>query len=127
MDADSNILIPRAKEARMVLPDALRSIGAKVDVVQCYKTIAADCDYSDVIGKLENKEIDVVTFTSSSTVTNLLSLLNGRKDLLNGVVKACIGPITAKTCEQNDIKPDITAKVYTIKGMTDAIRDFYSA
>ena len=127
VDADSNILIPRAKEARTVLPDALRSIGAKVDVVQCYKTIAADCDYSDVIAKLENREIDVVTFTSSSTVTNLLSLLNGRKDLLNGVVKACIGPITAKTCEQNDIKPDITAKVYTIKGLADAIRDFYSA
>ncbi|MBB5335245.1 uroporphyrinogen-III C-methyltransferase [Pectinatus brassicae] len=124
IDNNSNILLPRAKEAREVLPEGLRKAGAKVDVVQCYKTVTAAGDYSNIIKKLENKEIDIITFTSSSTVTNLLKLINNKIELLDGVTKACIGPITAQTCKDNNIEPDISAQTYTIDGLVEKIVDF---
>ncbi|TCS81993.1 uroporphyrinogen-III C-methyltransferase [Pectinatus cerevisiiphilus] len=122
---ETKILLPRAKEARSVLPDELKKAGAQVDIVQCYKTVTADFDYEAVAAKLAAGEINIVTFTSSSTVTNLLKLLGNKKELLAGTVVACIGPITAETCRKNGINPTIIAKKYTIVGLISAIRDFY--
>jgi uroporphyrinogen III methyltransferase/synthase len=76
---------------------------------------------------LKNKEIHVITFTSSSTVTNFISMFNKEEisDLLNGVTIACIGPITAETAEKNGLKVSIIPGNYTVEAFTDAIVDFY--
>lgn len=68
----------------------------------------------------------MVTFTSSSTVSNLLSLLgeNGAQLVVKAKV-ACIGPITAETCLKNGIKPDVIAEEFTIKGLVEAITTLY--
>jgi uroporphyrinogen III methyltransferase/synthase len=117
------ILIPRAKEARELLPEKLREMGAIVDVAPVYQTVIGEVDSEALIQKLQDGEIDLVTFTSSSTVTNLLSVLgeNG-KALLGKTKTACIGPITAKTCIDHGIEPTVVADDYTITGLVEAIQ-----
>lgn len=119
----AKILIPRAKVAREILPDKLREFGAQVDVVTAYQTII-DGSYADKIREmLEKEEIDIVTFTSSSTVKNFVEILKDvdLKKVLKNVTVAGIGPITSKTAEELGLKVDISAKEYTIKGLVEAI------
>ena len=66
----------------------------------------------------------MVTFTSSSTVENLLKLIDNETALLNNVKKAAIGPITAQTCKQKGLDVDIEADIYTIDGLVDKIKNF---
>jgi len=121
-----SVLIPRALVARDILPDKLREMGAKVDVVPVYRTLTGDTDGSMLAEKLKSGEIELVTFTSSSTVTNLLELLGAQgAELLKNAKVACIGPITAATCLEHGITPDVIAEEYTIKGMVEAIIAMY--
>ena len=121
----SKVLLARAKEARNVLPDALQAAGADVEVVAVYETVA-DCENKDeLVTALQNKAIDCITFTSSSTVKNLLQALGDAKELLTGVTLAAIGPITAKTMEKNGLKPTVCAETYTIDGLVEALNKFY--
>lgn len=125
INKNSHILLARAKEARAILPEKLHQAGAAVDVIQCYRTVTADFDYSAIIDKFKAGKIDLITFTSSSTVLNLLKLINGKTELLNDVLTACIGPITAATCRAHGLKSNIIAQTYTIDGLTNAIKNFY--
>jgi len=77
---------------------------------------------------LEHGKIDAITFTSSSTVSNFMTLLEGTAnpvDLLKTVVKASIGPITSDTAKSLGIEPDIEAEEYTIAGLVDSLLKFY--
>ena len=67
----------------------------------------------------------MVTFTSSSTVENLLKLIDEDKSLLDNVAKASIGPITANTCEKHGLTVDVEADVYTIDGLVAKIKKFW--
>ena len=116
------VLIARAAEAREVLPQELIRFGAAVDVVPVYKTVLGDADAGQLTELLENGEIDIVTFTSSSTVLNLMTLLGSQsRELLNKVKIACIGPVTADTCREQGLQPAIVAAEYTIKGLAQSI------
>ncbi|MBQ1919632.1 MAG: uroporphyrinogen-III synthase, partial [Selenomonas sp.] len=116
----AKILLPRAEEAREILPEKLREMGAEVDVVSAYRTVCAAADGEALTSELNEGRIDMVTFTSSSTVKNLVNII-GSADLLNGVKTACIGPVTADTAKSLGIEPDIIAKEYTIDGLVEAI------
>jgi uroporphyrinogen III methyltransferase/synthase len=70
-----NILLPRAKEARSVLPVELTGMGATVDEVAVYETWQAENSGDALVARLEEGTIDMVTFTSSSTVKNFCKLL----------------------------------------------------
>lgn len=115
------VLIPRAKEAREVLPESLKEAGVDVKVVTAYETVRAKVDPEPVKQALSAGDIDIVTFTSSSTVKNLLELLGDSKDLLKKVKLAAIGPITADTLKENGLEPAIVAEEYTIAGLVEAI------
>lgn len=116
------VLIPRAAVARDVLPVKLTELGATVTVAPAYRTVAGETDGKRIAGKLAMGEISLVTFTSSSTVTNLLELLGeGGAELICKSKVACIGPITAATCVEHGIRPDVIADEYTISGMVEAI------
>ena len=122
---DSKVLLARAAVARNVLPDALRANGVAVDVVPVYKTVS-DCENKDQLKEsLKNGEVDCVTFTSSSTVTNLMEALDGEKELLKGVTLATIGPITADTLKKAGFSTDVEAEEYTIEGLMDALNAHY--
>lgn len=112
--------------ARNVLPDALRAAGMIVDVVPVYRTVA-DCENKEeLLQALRDKAVDAVTFTSSSTVTNLLDSLGDDKDLLADIPLAVIGPVTAKTCVAAGLQPAVTADTYTIDGLVTAIQAYFA-
>ena len=118
----AEILIPRAEEAREILPDTLRAQGHRVDVVPAYRTVQAEADGASLREQMEGGKIDLVTFTSSSTVTNLLKII-GDAGPLRQVKTACIGPVTAETARKKGIEPDIVAEEYTINGLVKAIAE----
>jgi uroporphyrinogen III methyltransferase/synthase len=122
------VLLPRAREARPILPAELEKMGAEVDEIEVYHTRPV-CDHrASLVKQLENKEIDLVTFTSSSTVRNFRALLPDDRfdDLMTGVTIAAIGPITAETAAELGFKVHITAREYTIPGLVEAILTHYS-
>ncbi len=121
-------LLPRAATARDILPRTLKQWGAKVDVVQAYRTVPAKGSAAILSGVLSENKVDMVTFTSSSTVkhfVNLLSPVDLRK-FCNAVAVACIGPITKGTAESNKVRVDVLAKEYTVSGLIEAIVKYFS-
>ncbi len=117
------ILVPRAREARPVLIDALRHLGAVVDEVPAYQTLPSSEGRERMLEALTDRRIDIVTFTSSSTVRNFVDLLppSGIQDLLDGVMLASIGPITTETAEALGLRISVTAETFTIDGLCAAI------
>jgi uroporphyrinogen III methyltransferase/synthase len=116
-------LLPRAMVARDVLPETLRRKGAHVDVVPAYQTVLPRERSTEVAERLRSGEVDCLTFTSSSTVSNFFSLFENDSiiPLLKGVCIACIGPITAKTAQQHGLEVDVMPSEYTIAGLARAI------
>lgn len=122
-----NILLPRAKLARDVLPNELRRLGARIDVVEAYRTVLPTTDRGAIEARLQRREIDLVTFTSSSTVSHFAALFS-TKDLskiLEGVDIACIGPITAETASRFNLTTQIMPEAYTIPALVEAIVNHY--
>ncbi len=76
---------------------------------------------------LEERSVDLVTFTSSSTVTNFRALLPDERveELMAGTEIASIGPITTGTAEKLGFKVTLTAEDYTIPGLCDAIKSYW--
>lgn len=119
------VLLPRAKKAGEVLPEILQENGAEVAIVPVYQNVRPR-DYDLVRQELAEGGIDMVTFTSSSTVTNFLEMLGPeRESLLAGVKVATIGPITARTAEKAGLAIDVQPKTYTIPALVESILDFY--
>ena len=125
-----NVLIPRAEKAREILPETLRGAGAQVTVAPVYKNVAPDGKREQLREELESGKVDMVTFTSSSTVRNFLSMVDAEsnadlKRLMHEVTIAAIGPITAKTVTDNGLTVDIQPESYTISEMVHEIVDYY--
>jgi uroporphyrinogen III methyltransferase / synthase len=125
-----NILIPRAAEAREILPDELMKMGANVDLVEAYRTVMPDTGTEELGSMLSSGMIDMATFTSSSTVTNFVSMFKGReedlKQWMQNVAVACIGPITAKTAEEKGFNVSLSPREYTIEALTEGIVEYFS-
>jgi uroporphyrinogen III methyltransferase/synthase len=123
------VLLPRAQEARLVLPQELTAMGAFVRDVAAYKTEPASADCRALIARLEARSVDLITFTSSSTVKNFKALLpDGRfAELTARVAAACIGPVTAATARELGLDVRIEARTYTIPGLCDAILAYYGS
>ena len=122
------VLLPRAKKARTILPEELTKMGAQVNEVTAYETRLADDGKKDLIQLLKTSGIDGVTFTSSSTVTNFMSLLDDEDGpgLLKDVTLASIGPITSDTARDLGLTPTVEADPYTIQGLVNALLSHYS-
>ncbi|MFZ0614581.1 MAG: uroporphyrinogen-III C-methyltransferase [Desulfobacterales bacterium] len=122
------ILLPRAAEARPILPQQLGKMGAAVDEVPAYRTQPATDGAQDLAARLAARSIDMVTFTSSSTVTNFKSLLprDRFEDLIRPVTIASIGPITSETALKQGFEVHLTAESFTIPGLVAAIVRHYT-
>jgi len=125
---NKRVLLPRAKKARTILPEELTRMGALVDEVTAYETRLADEEKDLLIDMLKAGYIDAVTFTSSSTVTNFMTLLEKENApaLLSCVTLASIGPITSDTIRAKGVSPDIEADPFTIDGLIEALLDHYA-
>jgi len=115
-------LVARAREARDTLPDALRERGARVDVLALYETVAEPLGPEAVAAV---RAADYVTFTSSSTVRNLLGALDGAKPLRpaaeGGPRLISIGPVTSATLREHGLEPDAEAARHDIDGLVEAL------
>jgi len=124
------ILLPRAAKAREILPDQLRKMGAEVDVVPAYQTVKADSNISGVKEMLKQGTVQMVTFTSSSTVTNFVEIFQTEHEQpgkwMAETAIACIGPITAKTARENGFKVDLIPPKYTIESLTESIVEYFA-
>ncbi len=125
---NEKVLLPRAASARDLLPLKLEEMGAVVEVIPLYETIADYTGVKKLRDLLEKNMLDAVTFTSSSTVLSFTQSLDEttRLKLFKDVIVASIGTITSKTLRNQGIKVDIEAKEYTAKGLAKAILEFYN-
>jgi len=124
---DDKVLIPRAE----VAPDAfsgLRDIGFSIDEVPAYKTVQGSGNVEIVKELLQNRRINIMTFTSSSTVTNFADMIkaDNHHELLEGVIVACIGPVTASTAADLGIPVHIVANEYTVEGLIASILSYFN-
>jgi uroporphyrinogen III methyltransferase/synthase len=121
------ILLARAKEARDILPEGLRKMGAQVDVVETYRTVKPKWGSKRLKELLMKGKVDAITFTSSSTVNHFAELLKKEdlQNLLSGIAIACIGPITARTAKNWKMRVQIQPKEYTIPALTQAIVQYF--
>ncbi len=122
------ILLARVKQARDLLPKGLRTLGAEVEVVEAYRTVKPRGGARRLKSILANGKVDVITFTSSSTVNHFVELLKKEdlKELLKGIAIACIGPITAQTAESLGLEVHIQPEEYTIPSLTQAISEYFN-
>jgi uroporphyrinogen III methyltransferase/synthase len=118
--AGQRILLPRAAVARDVIPTELAKLGAQVDVVEAYRNVVppnAQARARQIFSA--EKKPDWITFTSSSTVKNLLAITG--REALEGVRIASIGPVTSSTLCAHGLKADAEAKQFTLDGLVEAI------
>ena len=116
--AGMRILLPRADLARPALTKGLRAVGAKVDEVAAYRTVLVRPDPA-AYAALE-VGVDVVTFTSSSTVRNFMALTEEFE--YGDPLITCIGPVTATTAGELGLRVDVVAAEYTIDGLLEALQ-----
>jgi len=117
--AGARVLVARARRARADLVEGLRARGARVDEVALYDTVAQEADPREVEAALT---ADYLTFTSSSTVRNLLALLDApARERLAGVRVVSIGPITSETARAEGLEVHAEAEVFTVPGLVDAL------
>lgn len=116
--SDKRFLLPRAKGARDVIVQFIKTQGGICDVVPVYKALLPK-----KTRPLDEKP-DIVTFTSSSTVTNFFKLYG--KDVLKDAIIASIGPVTTKTLNSYGLQVHIEAKRYDIPGLVEAIVNYFA-
>jgi len=122
------VLLPTADRARDVLPEAISKAGGVAHVVTAYHTVPTQPDPDGLNALREG--VDVITFTSPSTVTNFITLSENAgldPNRMPGNPKiACIGPITANALYENGMGVDIQAQEYTEEGLISVIQDYFS-
>lgn len=114
------ILLPVADGARDVLPTELRDKGAVVDVVPTHRTVAVERAPPGALARLE-KGVDLVTFTSPSSVRGLHALVEGPPI----APAAVIGPVTASTARELGYDVTVQAEDFTVPGLVEAVVRHY--
>jgi uroporphyrinogen-III synthase len=125
--AESAVLLPRAEGARPLLPDGLRAAGADVTELTLYLAAPPAEPPASALARIRAGEVDAVTFTSSSTVRNLATLLGGDLSPLRNAVVACIGPQTAQAAAEAGLPPHVVSDERSVAGLVDALRECFAA
>ncbi len=124
--AGQRILLPRAEAARPELATRLSQLEARVEEIALYRTVLPGEDPAGGRQMLLGGEIDITTFTSSSTVQHLVSLLGGEWEAVNRTRVACIGPVTAAAAADLGVRVDVVAREHTIPGLVQALLEDYA-
>jgi uroporphyrinogen III methyltransferase/synthase len=117
------VLLPRAAVARDLVPRELARRGAHVDVVEAYRTVAPEHLAEQARQTLSSRP-DCITFTSSSTVRNLVRVAGA--DALRGIAVASIGPITTQTARELGVEVATQAKTFNVEGLVAAVLGLYT-
>jgi uroporphyrinogen III methyltransferase/synthase len=120
--AGKRVLLPRAAVARDLVPEELRKRGARVDVVEAYRTIPPG-DAADRVRHAVDRNPDCITFTSSSTVKNFVAAAGAES--LRGLRVVSIGPVTTRTARDLGVEVTAQAREFTIDGLVQAVREIF--
>ena len=120
-----SVLLPRAEGARETIPEELAKRGVHVDELTLYLAAPPSNPPAEQLERVRGGGIDVVTFTSSSTVRNLVQLLGGDIGPLRATTIASIGPQTSEAVRAAGLVPDIEAQEHTVPGLLDALRGHF--
>lgn len=126
LQAGQKVLVATADIARQTLPAGLKQLGMLVTLIDMYETVLDDEGASDALELLTERKIDTITFTSSSTVTNLFKALEQAGtaeplELLQGCRIACIGPKTAETAAQAGLTVEKLPAEATIEALVASL------
>ena len=122
--AGARMLMPRTNIAPEDAARALEKLGAQVVQPVAYRTLTPAGSAEKARDLLGRGKIDIATFTSSSTVQNLIDLLDGDTSPLPNVLIACIGPVTARKARELGLKVDVVARRHTVKGLVKALKEY---
>jgi len=120
------ILFPGSNLSNPEIAERLRQAGAIIDVISVYETRGAQVEPEIIVDlktQLTEQRIDWMTFTSSSTVENFVSIV-GQEFLgqyRNSLPIASIGPVTTETLEKYQLRPHVTAAEHTFAGLVQAL------
>lgn len=114
----ARVLLPQASGAREVVAAGLRELGASVDVVEAYRNVPPE-GLAEAAARVFQSRVDWVTFTSGSTVKNLLAAVP--REALAGVRLASIGPVTSEALHRHGFRPDAEARPHTAEGLVAAM------
>lgn len=117
------VLLLRAEVANPELPRLLEDLGAIVDDIACYQTVADTEDWNGAAAQLQAKGADWVTFASGSAVTHFHARFDLRKMKAHfaGLRLASIGPETSKVIQELGFEPDAEARPHTMEGLVAAL------
>ncbi|HVO64864.1 MAG TPA: uroporphyrinogen-III C-methyltransferase [Syntrophales bacterium] len=121
----SSVLLPRAEMARDVIPEGLAKLGAKVDIVTAYRTVNSGRDKAELEKLIREGKVDVITFTSPSTVTNFIEIMGQNYVMPSQIKIACIGPVTAAAVKKAGLQVDILQERYTVPGMVEKLAEYF--
>ena len=120
-----SVLLPSADIGRDELEKGLTGMGAKVNRLAAYRNVPVEG-----VGGLAKQAfldgVDIVTFTSSSTVRNLVEMLDGDRAGLDSSFIACIGPVTAATARELGLRVDLEASEHTVEGLVEALTSHFA-
>jgi uroporphyrinogen III methyltransferase/synthase len=117
----ARVLLPRAEGAREVIVDGLQSLGARVDELTLYRAEVPRDPDAEGLRRLRAGDVDIATFASSSSVRNLVEMLDGDVAPLRGILIAAIGPVTAQAVRDAALEPAVLASEYTIEGLVASL------
>jgi uroporphyrinogen III methyltransferase/synthase len=113
------VLLAQAEAARPVLAEGLRDHGWQVDAVTAYRTVPAEVG---AVARAAIASADAVTFTSASTVENLVAAV-GSAALPSVVVS--IGPVTSAAAARAGVTVTVEADPHTVDGVVRALVDHF--
>ncbi len=119
LDQGARVLLAKGNLARAVIAEAINEAGAICDEVIIYHTVLPRSSEKKLVQLIKNHEIDIMTFTSSSTVNHFLQIMKSHEldTYIDRIIIACIGPIAAKTAEKHGLSVDVCPDVYTTDAM----------
>ncbi len=118
------ILLPRASRARELLPQTLQEQGAEVNLIKVYDTVVPEESRAKLAQLLQSHPPDLITFTSSSTVSNFATLAERIEDARQFRC-AVIGPITAATAREHGLKIVVQAERSSVPDLVRAIEQYF--
>ncbi len=124
----SRVFLPQSAIARPVLVRALKRAGAEVRAVAAYQTVVGHGG-DDLPRHFWQGDVDVVLFTSASTVHNFVSRLkaeSGEAGMLCDVTVACIGPMTAEAARRHDLPVQVVAERRTVEGLVQSLKSYFA-
>ena len=123
--AGLRVLVPRAEIARDALPSLLANRGAEVEILPVYRAVCPPDAGPALLRLFDGEGVDVITFTSSSTVSNFVRAFPEDRlpAILGDAEIACMGPVTADSARKLGLSVSIVAREYTTHGLVQAIAE----